>query len=286
MPSAPVTVAYNPAIPIEYFDVIFIDECHRSIYTLWRQVLEYFDAFLIGLTATPAKHTFGFFNQNLVMEYAPRAGRRRRRQRGLRRLPDPHRRSPRRAPRIVAEAGVVVGHRDRRTRKVRWEQPDEDITYDAAELDRGVVAKDQIRTIVRTFSDKLFTESSPAAREVPKTLDLRQGRQPRRGHRRDRPRGVRAGRRLRAEDHLQDDGRRARAISSRTSATSLLPAHRRHGRHDRHRHRHQADRDRDVHAHGEEPRPLRADEGPRRARDRPERARRPSRPTPRRRTTS
>jgi type I restriction enzyme R subunit len=65
----PVPVAYNPAIPTETFDVIFTDECHRSIYNLWRQVLEYFDAHLIGLTPTPSKQTFGFFNQNLVMEY-------------------------------------------------------------------------------------------------------------------------------------------------------------------------------------------------------------------------
>ena len=68
-PREPLPVVYNPAYPPEYFDVIVIDECHRSIYTVWRQVLEYFDAFLIGLTATPAKHTFGFFNKNLVMEY-------------------------------------------------------------------------------------------------------------------------------------------------------------------------------------------------------------------------
>ncbi len=60
---------YNPRLPIEYFDFIVTDECHRSIYNLWRQVLEYFDAFLIGLTATPSKQTLGFFNQNLVMEY-------------------------------------------------------------------------------------------------------------------------------------------------------------------------------------------------------------------------
>ncbi|MDP3032854.1 MAG: DEAD/DEAH box helicase family protein [Rhodocyclaceae bacterium] len=62
-------IAYNPAIPIETFDIIVTDEAHRSIYKLWRQVLEYFDAHLIGLTATPNKQTFGFFNQNLVMEY-------------------------------------------------------------------------------------------------------------------------------------------------------------------------------------------------------------------------
>jgi len=65
----PAPVAYNPILPIETFDFIVTDECHRSIYNLWRQVLEYFDAFIIGLTATPSKQTFGFFNQNLVMEY-------------------------------------------------------------------------------------------------------------------------------------------------------------------------------------------------------------------------
>ncbi len=66
----PKEIRYNPNFPIEYYDFIVVDECHRSIYNLWRGVLEYFDAFLIGLTATPSKQTFGFFNQNLVMEYS------------------------------------------------------------------------------------------------------------------------------------------------------------------------------------------------------------------------
>jgi type I restriction enzyme R subunit len=66
----PKEVSYNPQIPIETFDVIITDECHRSIYNLWRQVLEYFDSFIIGLTATPSKQTLGFFNQNLVTEYS------------------------------------------------------------------------------------------------------------------------------------------------------------------------------------------------------------------------
>lgn len=65
----PEPLEYNPAIPIESYDIIVTDECHRSIYNLWAQVLEYFDGYLIGLTATPSKQTFGFFNQNLVMEY-------------------------------------------------------------------------------------------------------------------------------------------------------------------------------------------------------------------------
>ncbi len=59
-------VEYDPDLPPEFFDVVIVDECHRSIYGLWRQVL---DAFTIGLTATPNKQAFGFFNQNLVMEY-------------------------------------------------------------------------------------------------------------------------------------------------------------------------------------------------------------------------
>jgi len=69
MSERPKEVAYNPQIPIETFDFVIVDECHRSIYNVWRQVPEYFDAFLIGLTATPSKQTLGFFDQNLVMEY-------------------------------------------------------------------------------------------------------------------------------------------------------------------------------------------------------------------------
>ena len=60
---------YNAKYPIEFFDFIIIDECHRSIYNIWKQVLDYFDAFQIGLTATPDKRTFGYFNENIVSEY-------------------------------------------------------------------------------------------------------------------------------------------------------------------------------------------------------------------------
>ena len=63
-------VAYNRDLPTETFDFIIVDECHRSIYSKWRQVLDYFDAFQIGLTATPSKQTLGYFKQNLVMEYS------------------------------------------------------------------------------------------------------------------------------------------------------------------------------------------------------------------------
>ena len=86
----PPPVAYNPGIPIETFDFIVTDECHRSIYNLWRQVLEYFDASLIGLTATPSQADLRLLQPEPGHGIQPRAGRGRRRQRRLRRLPHPH----------------------------------------------------------------------------------------------------------------------------------------------------------------------------------------------------
>jgi type I restriction enzyme R subunit len=160
-------VMYSPEIPIEYYDFIITDECHRSIYNLWRQVLEYFDAFLIGLTATPSKQTFGFFNQNLVMEYP--------RQRAVADGVNVDGEVYRIRTHLTqyggeVDAGFWVGRRDRSTRQVRWEELEEDLAYDPNQLDRDVVAKDQIRTVIRTYRDKLFTEIFPEREEVPKTL--------------------------------------------------------------------------------------------------------------------
>ena len=64
----------------------------------------------------------------------------------------------------------MLGYRDRQTRKTRWEAPDEDVTYPATDLDRNVVAIDQIRLIVQTFRDKVLKETFPDRTEVPKTL--------------------------------------------------------------------------------------------------------------------
>jgi type I restriction enzyme R subunit len=163
----PAPVAYNPAIPIETFDVVFTDECHRSIYNLWRQVLEYFDAYLIGLTATPSKQTFGFFNQNLVMEYNHQ-------QAVIDRVNVDYLvyriRTKISAGGSTVEAGLHVDKRDRLTRKTRWELLDEEFTYDAGALDRSVVSMGQIRTIIREFRDRLFTDIFPGRSEAPKTL--------------------------------------------------------------------------------------------------------------------
>ena len=160
-------MVYNPAIPPETFDIIVADECHRSIYNLWRQVLEYFDAFLVGLTATPNKQTFGFFNQNLVMEYPHEQAV----ADGVNVNYDVYRIRTRITQQgSVVEAGHFVDHRERETRKVRWERLDEDLTYNPNQLDRDVVAVDQIRTVVQTFRDKVLTEIFPGRTWVPKTL--------------------------------------------------------------------------------------------------------------------
>ena len=163
----PEPLDYNPTFPIETFDIIVTDEAHRSIYNLWRQVLEYFDAYLIGLTATPSKQTFGFFNQNLVMEY----GHEQAVADGVNVNYDVYRiRTAVTETGSTVEAGYHIDLRDKLTRKVCWEQLDEEFAYDPNQLDRDVVALDQIRTLVRTFRDKLPTEIFPGRTEVPKTL--------------------------------------------------------------------------------------------------------------------
>ena len=168
-----VPVEYSEKVPIEQFDFVVIDECHRSIYNLWKQVLDYFDAFLIGLTATPDKRTFGFFNENVVSEY-------------------PYEQSvvdgvnvPYDVYSIETEiskkgglikAGWYIDFRDKATRKTRWQQVDEDVEYRKNDLDKSVVNPSQIRTVIRQFRKALMEEIFPdrydenGQYEVPKTL--------------------------------------------------------------------------------------------------------------------
>jgi type I restriction enzyme R subunit len=162
----PLPVEYNPAFPIETFDFIITDECHRSIYNLWRQVLEYFDAYLIGLTATPSKQTFGFFHQNLVMEY----GHEKAVADGVNVNYDVYRiQTDISAQGSKVQAGLFVDKRDRLTRARRWELLDQELSYDASRLDRDVVAEDQIRTVLEAFRD-LVPQMFPGRSHVPKTL--------------------------------------------------------------------------------------------------------------------
>ena len=184
---SPQTVEYNRNFPIEEFDFIITDECHRSIYDLWRQVLEYFDAFLIGLTATPSKQTIGFFNQNLVMEYNHQQAV----ADGINVGYTVYRIETKITEEgATIEAGLTVDRRDRRTRDKRWEELDEDLTYTPGQLDRDVVAVDQMRTVIPDFPRQGNHRDIPRPRACAQDHHFRQGRQPRRRHRERRSGGV------------------------------------------------------------------------------------------------
>ena len=165
--ASPQFVAYNPEIPIDTFDVIIVDECHRSIYGKWRHVLEYFDAFVIGLTATPYPQTRNFFNQNLVYEY--------RHEQAVEDDVNVGYYVYKIETEITQsgshiEAGHYIARRDRETRRLQWDELDTDVEYTENQLDRDFVAEDQIRTVVQTFKDILFRELFPSRKTVPKTL--------------------------------------------------------------------------------------------------------------------
>ncbi len=165
-PKQPLPVVYNPKIPPEFFDVVIIDECHRSIYNLWRQVIEYFDAYLIGLTATPDNRTYGFFRKNVVSEYSHEKAVADGVNVGNEIYLIETERSKRGG---TLKARQQVERRERLTRARRWETQDEDEAYSAKQLDRDIVNPDQIRTVIRTFKAKL-PEIFPGRKEVPKTL--------------------------------------------------------------------------------------------------------------------
>jgi len=163
----PREVVYNSKYPPEFFDFIIIDECHRSIYNLWQQVLDYFDAFLIGLTATPDSRTFGFFNENVVSEYTH--------EQAVIDGVNVGREGTYLIETEISKKGnvilkQVVQRRERLSRRKRWEQLDEDVAYRPTQLDKDIVNPSQIRNIIRAFKEKVFTKMFPLRREIPKTL--------------------------------------------------------------------------------------------------------------------
>ncbi|TDC25687.1 DEAD/DEAH box helicase [Streptomyces sp. 8K308] len=163
----PIEVGYNPRVPIESFDLIVVDECHRSIYGQWRGVLEYFDAHLVGLTATPPPQTLGFFNRNLVSEYTyPQAV-----ADGVNVDFDVVRLHTDLRERGAAtiESGTTVRVKDRKTRRQRYQELDDDFTYTTGQIGRSVVAVDEIRAVLTTFRDN-WQRWFPGRKELPKTL--------------------------------------------------------------------------------------------------------------------
>jgi type I restriction enzyme R subunit len=168
----PVHIQYNPKLPIEFFDFIIIDECHRSIYNLWKQVLDYFDVFQIGLTATPDNRTFGYFNQNVVSDYKYEDA-------VIDGVLVPYNVFEIQT-KISKYGGAIklgewVDKRERLTRKKFWETVDEDIEYAGRQLDKDIVNPSQIRLIIKSVKEtlpQLFKEriDEDGVFEVPKTL--------------------------------------------------------------------------------------------------------------------
>lgn len=238
---APKDVVYNAKYPPEFFDCIIVDECHRSIYNVWSQVLEYFDAFIVGLTATPDNRTFAFFNENVVSEY------------------------PREQAIIdcvnvgedvflietqIGKNGALIMKqmietRSRLSREKRWKQMDEDVDYKPPQLDREIVNPSQIRAVIRTFKENVFTTLFPRRKEVPKTL-------------------IFAKTDSHADDIIQivrDEFNEGNTFCQKITYSAENPEgilsefrngykspHRRYRGHDRHRHRRQAHRVPDLHA--------------------------------------
>lgn len=165
-------VVYSEKLPIEFFDYIVIDECHRSIYNLWKQVLDYFDAFQVGLTATPDNRTFGYFNQNIVSDY------------GYEKAVVDGVLVPYNVYSIETQItkdgaaikmGEMVDKRERLTRKKFWESVDEDVEYTGKQLDKDIVNPSTIRTIIKEVKQQLpnmFPDrvDSNGNFEVPKML--------------------------------------------------------------------------------------------------------------------
>lgn len=160
-------VVYNSKYPPEYFDFIIIDECHRSIYNIWQQVLDYFDAFLIGLTATPDERTFGFFNENVVSEYTHEQAVIDDVNVGLDGTYLIETDITKKGAKILKQS---IQKRERLSRAKRWELLDEDVNYIPSQLDKDVVNPSQIRNIIKAFKNSLFKDIFIGRKEVPKTL--------------------------------------------------------------------------------------------------------------------
>ena len=166
-------VGDNPALPHNYFDLIIIDECHRSIYNSWKQVLLYFDtARLIGLTATPGPETLAFFDDNVVINYSLDQS-----------IADkvnvdflPYRirtDATENGGTIAAEEEVdVITNYTGAEKRIRMEKAR---GYSPEELNRSVINPAQIRTILTAYRDNVYQDLFPDRKDedfkyLPKTL--------------------------------------------------------------------------------------------------------------------
>lgn len=173
-PTEEVILPPNLDLPHDYFDMIIIDECHRSIYKNWRKVLEYFDtARLVGLTATPIPETMAFFNNNRIVNYTLEKS-----------IVDGVNVDCRvyRIKTQVTETGgaILAGEKfkeeTRYTGEVKTVSSKETKTYTNKELNRSIINPAQIKLILSTYRDVVYTElfndpqREPNMDYLPKTL--------------------------------------------------------------------------------------------------------------------
>lgn len=171
-PGKQVQLTGNVLLPSDFFDVIIIDECHRSIYGDWQQVLTYFNnAKIIGLTATPTPEAMAFFNKNRVVNYTLEKS-----------IADGVNVPPRvyRIKTEISEAGGTLNEGEKVTKvsnltgKGQNQKQKYDKDYTKTELDRSVVVPSQIETVVRAYKDAIFESLYPDRKKdwnmIPKTL--------------------------------------------------------------------------------------------------------------------
>ena len=173
-PEGEIDLPPNPNLPHDYFDMIIIDECHRSIYGNWCKVLEYFDtARLVGLTATPIPETISFFNNNRVVNYTLEQS-----------IVDGVNVDCRvyRIKTQVTETGgaILKGEKFKEetiyTGEVKTVSSKETKTYTNKELNRSVINPAQIKLILSTYRDVVYKElfndpkREPNMDYLPKTL--------------------------------------------------------------------------------------------------------------------
>lgn len=162
----------NPALPSDFFDLIIIDECHRSIYSDWQKVLTYFKtARMVGMTATPIPETLAFFDNNRVANYTYEQSV----------LDDVN--VGYRIYRIKTElteeggtidAGDVLAVTNRLDSKKREQIAVSEREFDKNKLNRSIVVRDQIRKILEEYKEAVYTKLYPERDAnfdyLPKTL--------------------------------------------------------------------------------------------------------------------
>lgn len=173
-PAEEVILPPNLDLPHDYFDMIIIDECHRSIYKNWRKVLEYFDtARLVGLTATPIPETMAFFNNNRIVNYTL--------EKSIVDGVNVDCRVYRIKTQVTETGGAIlegekVKEETRYTGEVKTVSSKETKTYTNKELNRSIINPAQIKLILSTYRDVVYTElfndpqREPNMDYLPKTL--------------------------------------------------------------------------------------------------------------------